>query len=83
MSKFKSLAELRENKGLTQAGVAKDLGMTPQGYGLIERGERGLKAIAAKKLAEIFGVGISDIVFLATDNNQLLSRPTGTDGLSG
>lgn len=79
MDKLKSLSDLRESKGLSQADVANHLGITPQGYGLIERSERVLKAITAKKLADIFDVDISDIVFLALSNNSELSRPTGTD----
>lgn len=79
MGDFKSLSELRESKGLSQAEVAKQLNLSPQGYGLIERGERGLKAFAIKKLSEIFNVGTDDIIFLALNNNVMLLNQTGTE----
>lgn len=79
MSKAKSLAELRENNDKSQADVAKILGITPQGYGLIERGERGLKVEAAAKLADFFGVNVEEIILLALQNNNKLLQATGTD----
>lgn len=62
---IKTLAELRGNKGFSQADVAGHLKITPQGYGAIERGERVLRVKYIKKLAEIFGVKTDLIVFLA------------------
>ena len=75
---IKTLAELRENKGFSQADVAEYLKMTPQGYGAIERGERGLKAKNIKTLAEIFGVGTDQIIFLALNNNGKLLNQADT-----
>jgi transcriptional regulator with XRE-family HTH domain len=75
---IKTLAELRENKEFSQAEVANRLGITPQGYGAIERGERGLKAKNIKKLAEIFGVGSDRIIFLALNNNKKLLKKSDT-----
>lgn len=74
MKDITTLAELRESKELTQADVAEKLTMTPQGYGAIERGDRGLKAKHIKKLAEIFGVGTDRIIFLALNNNKKLLK---------
>ena len=78
MKDFKTLAEFREDKGLPQAEVARHLGITQQGYGAIERGERGLKVKYIKKLAELFEVDISKIVFFALNNNEMLSDHTNT-----
>jgi len=75
-----SLSELRDLKGLTQGDVAKKLGMTPQGYGLLERGERELKAKVIQKLSYIFDVPVDKIIFLALNNNRKLLNPTGTEG---
>jgi len=79
MGKIKTLAELRESKGLSQADISKLLNMTPQGYGAIERGERGLKAKNIKRLADIYGVGTDYIIFLALKNNEKLLNQTGTE----
>jgi transcriptional regulator with XRE-family HTH domain len=78
-SEAKSLIELRSIRGLTQSDVASKLGMTQQGYGLIERGERDLRVRMANKLAELFGVKISVIISLAPKNNGKTYSSTGTD----
>ena len=78
MNDIKTLAELRDSRGLSQADVARHLAITPQGYGAIERGERGLKAKNIKKLAEIFKVGTDKIIFLALNNNERLLKQTDT-----
>lgn len=80
MKDVKTLADLRESKGLSQSEVANNLGITQQGYGAIERGERGVKVKYVKKLAELYGVETDLIVFLALNNNdKLLNQPTGTE----
>lgn len=79
LKQAKTLAELRDAKGLSQAQVAKILEITPQGYGAIERGERGLKAGYIKKLAELFKVSADRIISLAINNNAKLSDKTGTE----
>ena len=80
MEEFKTLAKLRESKSLSQADIARLLNMTPQGYGAIERGERGLKAKKIKRLADIYDVSTDYIIFLVLNNNsKLLSRSTGTE----
>lgn len=78
MKEIRNLAELRESKCLSQADIARLLGMTQQGYGLIERGERNLKAKNIKRLADIYGVGTDYIIFLALGNNDKLLNQTGT-----
>lgn len=79
LDEIKTLAELRESRRLSQAEVARYLAITPQGYGAIERGERGLKARNIKKLAEIFEVGTDKIIFLALNNNdKLLKQDTAS-----
>ena len=75
-----SLSELRELKGFTQGDVAKKLDITPQGYGLLERGERELKAKVIQKLSHIFDVPMDKIIFLALNNNRKLLSSTGTEG---
>ena len=76
----KNLSELRDAKRYTQKDVAIKLGMTPQGYGLIERGERELKVKTATILADLFGVAVEDIILLSLSHNKNLLDSTGTDG---
>jgi len=75
----KTLAGLRDTEKLSQAQVAKILKMTPQGYGAIERGERGLKTKYFKKLATLFKVDVNVIISLAMKYNGKLSSKTGTE----
>jgi transcriptional regulator with XRE-family HTH domain len=77
---YKNLSELRDAKRFTQRDVAEKLGMTPQGYGLIERGERELKVKTATVLADLFGAAVADIIFLSLQNNKNLLESTGTEG---
>lgn len=56
------LKELRESRGITQTFIAKKLGFTSvSSYSMIEKGERRLDVINAKKLSEIFGVQMEDL----------------------
>lgn len=56
------LKELRESRGITQTFIAKQLGFTSvSSYSMIEKGERRLDIVNAKKLSEIFGVQMEDL----------------------
>jgi putative transcriptional regulator len=56
------LKELRESRGITQTFLAKQLGFTSvSSYSMIEKGERRLDIVNAKKLSEIFGVQMEDL----------------------
>ena len=69
-----NLAELRTKRGFTQTEVAELLGLTQQGYGLIENGKRSLKAEVALMLSSIFGVPVDKIIFLTSGNNIKLLK---------
>lgn len=73
-----TLAQLRSIRNKTQAEVAEFLGITQQGYGLIERGKRELKIETAQKLAEFFNVDVNTIIFLAIENNEKLLKDKQT-----
>ena len=77
---YKNLADLRDAKRYTQAYVANKLGITQQGYGLIERGDRGLNAKRAVILADLFSVSVEDIILLSLQHNKKLLESTGTEG---
>ncbi len=50
------LKETRESKGISQATVARDLGLSRQGYGYYESGQRTPSTKVLKQLADYFGV---------------------------
>jgi len=50
------LRELRRSRGLTQEGLAEELGVTPRYLAGIERGERNLTLDSVDALAEQLGV---------------------------
>lgn len=58
------LKDLRKNKRFTQQNVAKQLGISPQYYSLIEKGERkeNLDVATLCGLAKVFDVPLSVLV---------------------
>lgn len=56
------LQAMRKAKGMKQREVAQKLDITKQGFSLIERGERKLKADMAVELAKIYGVTVEELV---------------------
>lgn len=61
-SVLKNIIAIRSSKGLTQDYVASRLGMKQSGYGLIERGERGLQFDVLYQIALIFNMDLIDII---------------------
>ncbi len=57
-----TLKELRKNKGLTQAELAKRLGFTSSAVTQYESGVRTPDVHTIKKIAEILGVSIETVV---------------------
>ncbi len=57
-----NLRKIREIKGIKQESVAKQLGLTTNGYGKIERGETSLNIKRLEEIAEILGVNALDIM---------------------
>lgn len=49
------LTEARKEKGLSQADIARRVGIKPPTYCNIENGKRGLKPETAKKIAAVLG----------------------------
>lgn len=58
----KSLADLRKAKKLSQAQVAEKLFVTPQAVSRWERGETEPDVETLVKIAQIYGVGVSELV---------------------
>ena len=59
----KNIRTIREMKNLTRDFVASELEMTTSGYGKIERGEIDITISKITRLAAIFGISISDLLF--------------------
>lgn len=62
------LKELRKEKGLTQQGLADEIGITKRTYIYWEQGERQIKPDKAQALADFFGVSIAHL--LGYDDND-------------
>jgi len=53
---------LRQLKGWSQEDVADKLGMSPNGYGSIERGDTDVSLSRLEKIAAVFGVNLTELV---------------------
>lgn len=56
------LKELRENLGLSQAAVARKLGISRQLYGFYESGDRDPSTDMLRKLADFFDISVDDLL---------------------
>ncbi len=65
-----TLMKLRGNR--PRSKVAKELGITPQMLGAIERGVRTPSLMLAKKIAVYYGVSIDDLFFKDQGNKMSL-----------
>ncbi|MCC6943057.1 MAG: helix-turn-helix transcriptional regulator [Thermomicrobiales bacterium] len=63
--KRKTIRELREGKGWTQAELAFHLGVTPSTVYNWERGTYEPKALQVRAMAQLFGVSMDAIAFEA------------------
>lgn len=68
---------LRQLHGWSQEEMAAQIGLSPNGYGSIERGETDVKLSRLEQIAKLFGVKPADlfetnekIVFSQTDDNN-------------
>ncbi|RFU67136.1 XRE family transcriptional regulator [Peribacillus saganii] len=62
-----NIKELRKSLGLTQAELAKKIGLTTSAVGMYETGTRNPSYEILKKLSNIFGVSLEEIVDITTD----------------
>ena len=69
--KVKTLKELRENKGLTQEELSKELQITKEYLSMLERGERNPSDKLKSRIATYFGVSIS-YIFLSINQTKCL-----------
>jgi transcriptional regulator with XRE-family HTH domain len=59
----KNIKSIRELKNLTRDYVAAEMDMSTSGYGKIERGEIDLTISKLFRIAAIFDISISDLLF--------------------
>ena len=70
MSVHEKIRLVRQAKGFTQEEVAEKLGMSPNAYGDIERGDSDPKLSKLQKIAETLEMNLSDLLDL-TDKTVL------------
>jgi transcriptional regulator with XRE-family HTH domain len=71
---YKNIRKIREMNNLTRDYVAGELQMSTSGYGKIERGEIDLTISKLYKIAAIFGVSVTDLLFFEVSkcfNNEI------------
>ena len=73
----KQIRALREQCGLTQEQVSGLLSMSRQKYARIENGNNTVKVDILKKLADIFGVRVTDITWVLDEKPELSYRTGG------
>lgn len=72
--KRKKLIKLRGNR--SRPPIAKEIGITPQMLGMIERGERTPSLLLAKKIADYYGVTVEEIFFDEVDTKCVHKNKT-------
>ncbi len=73
MSVNEKIRLIREAKHLTQEQVAEKLGISPAAYGNVERGDNDPKFSKLKKIAEIFEMNLSELIFLCEKENVTIN----------
>ncbi|WP_407456557.1 helix-turn-helix transcriptional regulator [Fibrobacter sp.] len=69
MNPAKVLKIMRVNAGLTQAQLAKKVGLAKQNYNSLERGARPISMLMSKKLAD--ALGTSYLMFFRENKSKL------------
>lgn len=63
-----NIRDIREDKKITQAGMAEKLGLSETGYAKIERGESKADINRLQKIADILEVSLADIIPFGDDS---------------
>ena len=59
---------LRQAQGWSQEEIAIKLGMSANGYGLIERGKTNVDLLRLEQIAELFGIDLAELCDLSEKN---------------
>jgi Predicted transcriptional regulators len=73
------LKEIRQEKNLSQADIAKALGVTRQAISLYEKGDRELKLETWQKLADFFNVPVDYLLGISKDRSTLTIDDLNTE----
>ena len=68
-----AIRHIREMKNLTQEHMARELDMTQQGYGRIEKGVTDVSFSRLHRIAQIFRMSLSDVINFQEGNAEALS----------
>ncbi|TAN35464.1 MAG: XRE family transcriptional regulator [Verrucomicrobia bacterium] len=64
MQVFEKIGWIRKAKGWSQEDIAERLGMSPTGYGKIERGETDIPLSRLEQISAILDINLSDLIGL-------------------
>jgi transcriptional regulator with XRE-family HTH domain len=67
----KVVKNLRHEKGFSQEAMAYEIGMSPSGYGKIERGETDLTISKIDKIAACFGLAATSIIGIVNQQDNI------------
>jgi transcriptional regulator with XRE-family HTH domain len=80
MEAHEKIRFLRESKDWSQEDVAKKLNMSVSGYSKIERGETKIVVSKLKKIAEIFGIDVMELMSLGEKNVYFVNIGDSNNG---
>lgn len=86
METHEKIRMLRKVKQLSQQEMAEKLNLSPTGYSKIERGERRIDITRLEKIAEIFGMELTELlslnernfIYFVNENSQYCSNNYGS-----
>lgn len=78
----KNIAELRKSRGMTQAGLAEQLGYSDKSVSKWERAEGVPDVVCLKKIADLFGVTVDYFLHEEHDVQQPDARLSGEEHMS-
>jgi transcriptional regulator with XRE-family HTH domain len=77
----KTIAALREARGIKQGDFATSLGLSPSAYSRLEAGESALSVIQLRNVALLLGMTTSELISQA-DQHEAALRQKGVDVVS-
>ena len=82
MKTIEKIRYIREKQNLTQEQMANELGLSTNGYANLERGETRLSVDRLEKIANIFGVDVTELLTSDESNTIMVYHSTSTSNLS-
>lgn len=82
MKTIEKIRYIREKHNLTQEQMANELGLSTNGYANLERGETRLSVDRLEKIANIFGVDVTELLTSDESNTIMVYHSTSTSNLS-